>query len=109
MHIKLKARFFYITVLIILTGTTLSALYDGGYHTEGGAIAGIAFVSIITSLLPFYVSMHLFNKYEFSNNEKPYLKIWGLIIYAFCFPVKIWIIYSNLALLIMGGDRWSFG
>jgi hypothetical protein len=109
MSLKLKARFFYITVLMILTGTTLVALYDGGYHIEGGAIAGIASASIITSLLPFFISMHLFKKYELSSNEKTYLKVWGLIIYFFCFPVKIWIIISNLELLINGGSGWAFG
>ena len=109
MSLKLKARIFYITVLMILTGTMIAALYDGGYHIGGGAIAGIAFASIITSLLPFYISMHLFKKYELSSNEKTYLKVWGLIIYFSCFPVKSWIIYSNIVLLINGGDGWSFG
>ena len=109
MSLKLKARFLFITVLMILTGTTLAALYDGGYHIEGGAIAGIALASIITSLLPFFVSMHLFKKYELSSNEKTYLKVWGLIIYSFCFPIKIWIIILNLELLINGGSGWAFG
>lgn len=109
MSLKLKARYFYITVLIILTGTTLAALYDGAYHIEGGAIAGIASASIITSLLPFFISMQLFKKYELSSNEKTNIKVWGLIIYFFCFPVKIWIIISNLELLINGGSGWAFG
>ncbi len=109
MSIRLKARFFYITVLIMLIGTTLVALYDGGYHIEGGAIAGIALASIITSLLPFFISMHLLKQYELNSNKKTYLKVWGLIIYFFCFPVKSWIIYSNLVLLINDGDGWSFG
>lgn len=109
MSIKSKARYFYITVLIVVIGTTLSALYDGGYHIEGGTLAAIAFASIITSLLPFFIAMHLFSKYELSAYEKTHLKVWGLLIYFFCFPVKIWIIYLNLALLINGGDGWSFG
>ncbi len=109
MSLRLKARFFYITVLLILTGTTLAALYNGGYHIEGGAIAGIAFACIITSLLPFFISMHLFKKYELSSNEKNYLKVWGLIIYLFCFPVKILIIISNIELLLNGRSGWAFG
>jgi hypothetical protein len=109
MSLILKAKFLFITVLIILTGTTLAALYDGGYHIQSGAIAGIAFASIITSLLPFFISMHLFKKYELSANEKTSLKVWGLIIYSFCFPVKIWIIILNLELLINGGGGWAFG
>lgn len=109
MKLQLKARYFYITILLILIGTTLAALYDGGYHIEGGAIAGIAFASIITSLLPFFISMNFFKKYELSSIEKKHLKVRGLIIYSFCFPVKIWIIISNLELLLLGGSGWSFG
>ncbi len=89
--------------------TTLAALYDGGYHISGGAIAGIAFASLITSLLPFFISMQLFKKYESNKEEKGHLKLWGSIIYVFCFPVKIWIIISNLVLLINGGSGWAFG
>lgn len=109
MSLKLKARFFYILVLVILTGTTVAALYDGGYHIEGGAIAGIAFASVITSLLPYFISMRLFTKYELGSNEKTNLKVRGWTIYALCFPVKIWIIILNLDLLINGGTGWSFG
>ena len=109
MNLQSKARYFYITILLILTGTTFAALYDGGYHIEGGAIAGIAFASIITSLLPFFISMNFFKKHELSSIEKKHLKVRGLIIYSFCFPVKIWIIISNLELLLLGGSGWSFG
>ena len=109
MSIKLKAKVFYFFVLILLILTTLSALYDGGYHIQGGAIAGIALASIVTSLLPFFISMNLFNKYEQKSNEKEHLKAWALLVYCFCFPVKIYIIYLNLALLMFGGDGWSFG
>lgn len=109
MNIKLKAKVFYFLVLILLIVTTLSALYNGGYHIQGGAIAGIALASIVLSLVPFFISMHLFNKYEQRSNEKEHLKTWDLLVYFFCFPVKIWIIYLNLALIIFGGDNWSFG
>lgn len=104
-----SALIFYIAVLILLAVTTLAALYDGGYHSEGGVIAGIAFVSAITSLLPFFISMHLFKKHESNRVEKTSLKVWGLILYIFCFPIKIWIIVSNLMLLINGGNGWAFG
>jgi hypothetical protein len=55
MSLKLKASILFFTLLIILIGTTLAALYDGGYNIEGGALAGITFASIITSLLPFFI------------------------------------------------------
>lgn len=109
MSLLLKAKYFYIIVLMLLIGTTLAALYDGAYHIAGGAIAGIAFASSITSLLPLFISMHLFKKYELSAHQKTSLKVWGLLIYFFCFPVKIWIIISNLDVLINGGSGWAFG
>lgn len=109
MSFRSKAKFLYIIVITLLTVTTLMALYDGSYHIEGGAIAGIAFASIITSLLPFFISMHLLKKHELNSDKGSNLKIWALIIYTFCFPVKCWIIYSNLVLLICGGTGWSLG
>jgi len=84
-------------------------LYDGGYHINGGIIAGLALASAVTSLLPFFISMRLFRKYESNSAERSHLKVWGLIIYFFCFPVKTWIIVSNVLLLINGGDGWAFG
>ena len=109
MKLRSRARTFYITVVILLIATTLAALYDGGYHMEGGAIAGIAGASIITSFLPFFISMHLFKKHALNTNGNGYFKVWGAVIYFFCFPVKSLIIYLNLALLITGGDGWSLG
>jgi hypothetical protein len=109
MKIRQNLQIIYISILIILVVTTLAALYDGGYHISGGMIAGIAFASLITSLLPFFISMHLFKKYESNKKEKGYLQVWGSIIYLFCFPVKLWIIISNLVLLINGGSGWAFG
>lgn len=109
MSLKSGVRFFYIAVILLLIATTLGALYDGGYHINGGAMAGIALASIITSFVPFFVSMYLFKKYEVSSDRKTYLKVLGFIVYLFCFPVKSWIIYLNLDLLINGGGGWAFG
>jgi hypothetical protein len=89
--------------------TTIAALYDGGYHISGGVIAGIAFTSIITSLLPFIISMRLLKKHESNRGERSKFKFWALIVYSFCFPIKICIIISNLELLINGGSGWSLG
>jgi|GEM_PF-3357209 len=104
-----KASLIYIAVLVMLTFTTIIALMDGGYHIAGGWMAGAAFVSAITSIIPFVISRVLFKKYEANPDEKKKLKAWGLIIYLFCFPVKLWIIYCNIDLLIHGGGGWAFG
>jgi hypothetical protein len=86
----------------------LAALYNGGYHVAGGIIAGIAFASILTSLVPYYLAMHFLEKFQDQNNAVKY-KVLGLVLYSFCFPVNIWIIISNVNLLINGGERWAFG
>jgi hypothetical protein len=107
--ISKKAFITYIAVLLLLVITTLLALIDGGYHMEGGSIAGIALGSSITSLLPFFLSRFLFKKYESHPTEKKGLKTQGLIVYLFCFPVKLLVIWSNVDLLINGGTGWAFG
>ena len=104
-----KALITYLIVLAGLITTTLAALYDGGYHIAGGIIAGIAFASVITSLIPYFIAMYFFKKIEETNSNKLKYKIFGWIFFSFCFPVKIWIILSNLNLLINGGERWAFG
>jgi hypothetical protein len=109
MKLRKIARIIFITAIAILAITTLAALLDGGYHIAGGAIVGIAIASAITSLLPFFISMHLFKKYESNPGERSKFKAWGIAIYIFCFPVKTWIIFSNILLLINGGDGWAFG
>ncbi|MBK7298927.1 MAG: hypothetical protein IPI91_20905 [Flavobacteriales bacterium] len=48
-------------------------------------------------------------KHALNTNGNGHFKMWGAVIYFFCFPVKSLIIYLNLALLITGGDGWSLG
>ncbi|RYD56019.1 MAG: hypothetical protein EOP56_13870 [Sphingobacteriales bacterium] len=109
MPLKLKAKYFYITILVVLTITTLIALYDGGYGIEGGTIAIIALLSIITSLLPYYLSMQLLNKHARGQYRNASYKYWAVIVYILCFPLMLWIIYLNIDLLLNGGNGWSFG
>ena len=104
-----KVLIAYLIVLFILITSTLAALLDGGYHIAGGNIAGIAFGSVITSLVPYYIAIYFFKKYEEAHSNKIKYKILGLVFFSFCFPVKIWIIFSNLSILIIGGERWAFG
>lgn len=99
----------YVSVLVILLVTTLLALLDGGYHIAGGFMAGVAAGSAIASLVPFFIAMNLFKKHETDPEKHKHLKVLGWIIYPFCFPVKIWVIYSNIDLLINGGSGWAFG
>ncbi|MFT5859671.1 MAG: hypothetical protein ACI865_001775 [Flavobacteriaceae bacterium] len=107
--LRRNAQIIYIVIVIIVIASTLWALYDGGYHIAGGLIAGIALGSIITSFLPFFTSMYLLKKCENEVTARLQLKISALILFSLCFPVKLWIIYSNIDLLINGGAGWAFG
>ena len=109
MDFRAKIISIYLFTLFMLITTTIIALIDGGYHIGGSVIAWIAFGSIITSLLPFFLSMFLFKKYEKGQRENLLFKIFGLIIYSFCFPIKLWIIYSNIDMYFNGGSHWAFG
>lgn len=109
MGIRKATQIIYIAIFILLAGTTWAALYDGGYHIAGGAIAGLAAGSAVLSLLPFFVSQRLFRRFEEKPGANRRFKRWGIVVFSFCFPVKAWIILSNLALLIFGGEGWVFG
>ncbi len=102
-------KFFYFTVLVVLTATSIKALTESCYIIGGAVIGVIAVVSILTSLIPYFISQSMFRKYEANPDEKKHLKIWGLIIYLFCFPVKLWVIYVNIEMLKEGCGGWNFG
>lgn len=96
---------FVVAALISVIAITLS----GHPGIGAGVVAGIGSVSIITSLAPFFVSRYLFKKGEpFTHYRKRY-RIWGMILYVFCFPVKLWAIYVLIYLLVHGEPRWAFG
>ena len=98
----------YLIIVAAVVSTTIAALLDGGYHIAGGIMAGIAAGSILTSLVPFFMALYFFKKWETSPDKIPY-SILGWVFFSFCFPVKTWVILSNLSLLIYGGERWAFG
>ena len=104
-----KAQIVYNSVLLVLTITTVWALLDGGYHIAGGLMGAIAVGSAIASLFPFLLSRYLLKKYETMSDNKMRYKVFGLLIYSFCFPVKLWVIYSNVDIIVNGGNGWAFG
>jgi xanthine/uracil permease len=99
----------YLSVLFVLVITTLMALYDGGYHTDTPVIVGVAIGSLVLSLIPFFVSRLLLKKYESGSGTESHYLVWGVIVFLFCFPVKLVVIYTNISLLINGGSGWAFG
>lgn len=103
------ARIIYIVVILILAISTYLAVWNGGYHIATGLYIGLAVISAATSMLPFFVSMHFFKKAEDNREQASQFNLLGLLFYPFCFPVKLWVIYSNVDLLINGGPDWAFG
>lgn len=74
-----------------------------------GVTAGIGFVSAITSLAPFFISRYLFKKSEPYMHYRHRYKTAAIIVYFFCFPVKIWSIVVMIYFLVHGESRWAFG
>lgn len=99
----------YVSVLLMLVFTTLIALYDGGYQRDAPVIVGVAIGSIVLSFIPFLVSRLLLKKYENGAGKESHYRLWVMIVFLFCFPVKLMVIYSNISLLIHGGSGWAFG
>lgn len=96
---------FVVAALIIVIAITLA----GHPGIEAEVVSGIGFISIITSFAPFFVSRYLFKKGELYTHHRKRYRIWGMILYVFCFPVKLWAIYVLIYLLVHGEPRWAFG
>ena len=103
-----NALVIYLSVLCMVILLTIVSLSNGA-GIEAGVVAGIAIASCTTSLIPFFISRHLFKKAETSAHYPNQYKIAGIIVYVFCFPVKIWTVYVTIYLMIHGESRWAFG
>ncbi|MDG1332805.1 MAG: hypothetical protein P8P74_10765 [Crocinitomicaceae bacterium] len=108
-RMKRRARYIYIILVLLLITTTVMALLDGGYHIIGGLMAAVAAGGLITSLLLYFISMSLFDRYESHAKSNLTVKVLAIIFFILCFPVNLWVIYSNLEILITGGPGWAFG
>ena len=71
-------------------------------------LVGIGLVSIITSLLPYFIAMYLFRQYE-KDPENKTAKIWGIILYCCCFPVKLFVIFASIYEMLYEDNHWNFG
>jgi hypothetical protein len=102
-----KALIIYLFVVIIfLVLAPLQLLYGSGPGIIGSIVAGIGLVSCITSLIPFFVSRELFKKAASDNENRRRYRLAAIIVYTFCFPVKIWAICVLIHLLYYGEQRW---
>lgn len=102
-------RTLYLITITLVFFTTTYTLLRGYYHIASFAVAGFAFGSILVSLLPFFTSQYLLKRYESGGREKKLLLILAIVLYICCFPIKIWVLYSNLDVMFNGGLHWNFG
>lgn len=103
-----KLRLIYLMVIAcVLVITAVSLLYMNT-HISNLVLAGIALISIITSLIPYFLSMYILKKYEAEPENTSY-KIFGIAVYACCFPIKIWIVFVTIYEMLFGNDHWAFG
>ncbi|WP_343633115.1 hypothetical protein [Fluviicola sp.] len=103
-----KLRLIYLLVIAcLLVITAISLLHAGGDQIDSTVLAGIAFASIITSLVPFFMSMYFLKKSEKENSER--YRVWGIILYVLCFPVKALVILATIYEILFGSNHWAFG
>lgn len=106
---KQNALIIYLFVVIAFFLLIPIQIVNGRTGIVSGVVTGIGFASVITSLLPFFVSRHLFKKAESYTHYRRKYQIAAIIVYLFCFPVKLWAIYMMIYLIYHGEGRWAFG
>lgn len=107
LNMRKKLRLIYLLVIaFVLVITAVSLVYPGS-HISNIVLAGIALISIITSLLPYFISMYVFKKYE-DERDKSY-KIVGIALYLCSYPFMIWVIYATIYEMLSGTNHWAFG
>lgn len=104
-----KLRLIYLISIAVLLVVTATSLVYAGTHISNIVLSGIALASIVTSLVPFFISMYLFNKFETEKTNNQKYKVFGIIIYAFCFPIKTWVIIATTYEMLFGNNHWAFG
>ena len=107
---KKNALIIYLIVIItFIILVPIQLLYGRGPGIIGSIVVGIGLASCVTSLLPFFVSRELFKKAASNNENRRRYQIAAIIVYIFCFPVKLWAICVLIYLLYYGEPRWAFG
>ena len=104
-----KLRFIYllaITAVLALTAIWLFTKYNT--YILFSILVGIGLGSIVTSLAPYFIAMYLFRQYgkDPKNNTA---RIWGIILYCSCFPVKLFVIFASIHEILYADNHWNFG
>lgn len=103
-----KLRLIYLIVIACVLVITAVSLLSMNTRISNIVLAGLALISIITSLVPFFISMHVLKKYE-AEPENKSLKIVGIAVYLCCFPIKTWVIIATIYEMLFGNNHWAFG
>lgn len=103
-----KLRLIYLSVIACVLIVISTALLYAGTHIDIIVLAGLGLMSIITSLVPYFLSMYVFKKYEAEPDNKAY-KVFGIVLYLCCFPIKVWVIFVTIHEMLFGTNHWAFG
>lgn len=98
---------YLIVIACVLVITAVSLLYMNT-HIGNIVLAGVALISIITSLVPYFLSMYILKKYE-AEPENKSLKVFGIALYLCCFPIKTWVIFVTIHEMLFGNNHWACG
>jgi hypothetical protein len=104
-----KLRLIYLWSIAFVLVMTAASLIHAGTHISNIVLSGIALASIVTSLVPFFISMYLFKKFETEKPPNQKYKVFGIIVYVFCFPIKVWVIIATIYETLFGNNHWAFG
>ncbi|AEA45572.1 hypothetical protein Fluta_3603 [Fluviicola taffensis DSM 16823] len=104
-----KLRWIYLVVIALVLGISAFWLISKfNSYIIISILVGIGLGSIVTSLVPYFISMELLKQYE-TKPERKAFKIFGIILYIFCFPIKIWVIFAIIYEILYGNNHWNFG
>ena len=104
---KILRLAYLIVIAVLLVITAISLLY-ANTHISNIVLAGIALISIVTSLVPYFTSMYFFKKHEAEPENKTYKSL-GIALYLCCYPIKLWVIYATIYEMLFGNNHWPFG
>jgi hypothetical protein len=102
------ARIIYLSVLAVLLVVIATSLLYAGTRISHIVLAGIGLISIVTSLVPYFSSIYLFKKYEMDPSNQSN-KIFAIVLYLCCYPIKIWVIFATIYEILFGNNHWAFG
>lgn len=103
-----KLTLIYLLVLALTIIVTAVSVFFTSTSITTTVLAVLAIISIITSLVPYFLSMYILKKHEAEPDNTSY-KVFGIAVYLCCFPIKIWGIFAAIHEMLFGNNHWAFG